>query len=145
MAVIKWATPGTRSDATTAGIAGATFNSLANGSAGTAMGPYDNSTFRDLYAAITIKLGSLNATAGGTITLRVYSGDGTDTPNLNGGSLDSYIGALTTGTSAKIVTFPMVRLYPFSNMVFQLVNNAGNSTAASGNEFYIRPYNEEVT
>jgi hypothetical protein len=145
MAVAKWSTPGTRSDATTAGIAGATFNSLANGSAGAAMGPYDNSTLRDLYAAITIKLGSLNVAAGGSITLRVYSGDGTDTPNLNGGAFDSYIAPLTTGTSAKIVTFPQVRIYPFSNIIFQLVNNAGVSTAASGNEFYMRTYNEEVT
>jgi hypothetical protein len=28
---------------------------------------------------------------------------------------------------------------------FQIVNNAGVSTAASGNELYVRPYNEDIT
>jgi hypothetical protein len=140
MSVAKWATPGTRSG----NLAGTTFNSLANGSAGSAIS-YDNSTARDLYAAVTVKLGSLNAIAGGSITLRVYAGDGTDTPDLNGGSFDSYTEGLVTGASAKVVTFPMVRLYPFSTVTLQVVNNAGVSTAASGNELYVRPYNEDVT
>jgi hypothetical protein len=139
MAVAKWATPGTRSS----NLAGTTFNSLANGSAGTAI-TYDNSTARDLYAAVTIKLGSLTPTTGGEITLRVYSGDGTDTPDLNGGSFDTYRAALTTTAGAKVVTFPMVRLYPFSG-ILQVVNNAGVSTAASGNELFVRPYNEDVS
>jgi hypothetical protein len=139
MAVAKWATPGTRSS----NLAGTTFNSLANGSAGTAI-TYDNSSNLNLYAIVTVKLGSLTPTTGGSITLRVYSGDGTDTPDLNGGSFDSYTAALTTGASAKVVSIPMVRLYPFS-MRLQVVNNAGVSTAASGNELYVRPFNEEVT
>jgi hypothetical protein len=139
MAVAKWATPGTRSS----NLAGTTFNSLANGSAGTAI-TYDNSTARDLYAAVTVKLGSLTPTTGGEITLRVYSGDGTDTPDLNGGSFDTYRAALTTTAGAKVVTFPMVRLYPFSGTL-QVVNNAGVSTAASGNELFVRPYNEDVS
>jgi hypothetical protein len=139
MAVAKWAAPGTRS----ANLAGTTFNSLANGSAGSAI-TYDNSSNRDLYAIVAVKLGSLTPTAGGSITLRVYSGDGTDTPDLNGGSFDNYTAALTTGASAKVVSFPLVRLYPFS-MRLQIVNNAGVSTAASGNELYVRPYNEDVT
>jgi hypothetical protein len=103
---------------------------------------YDNSTARALYAIVTVKLGSLNAVAGGSITLRVYTGDGTDTPDLNGSAFDAYTALLTTGTSAKVVTFPMVRLYPFSGTL-QVVNNAGNSTAGSGNELYVRPFNEE--
>ena len=139
MAVAKWATPGTRSS----NLAGTTFNTLANGTAGTAI-TYDNSTARDLYAAVTIKLGSLTPTTGGEITLRVYSGDGTDTPDLNGGSFDTYRAALTTTAGAKVVTFPMVRLYPFSG-ILQVVNNAGVSTAASGNELFVRPYNEDVS
>ncbi len=139
MAVAKWATPASRSS----NLAGTTFNSLANGSAGSAIS-YDNSTARDLYAAVTVKLGSLNALAGGSITLRVYAGDGTDTPDLNGGSFDSYTEGLVTGTSAKTVVFRMVRLYPFP-VILQIVNNAGNSTPASGNEIYVRPYNEDVT
>jgi hypothetical protein len=139
MAVAKWAAPSTRS----ANLAGTTFNSLANGSAGSAI-TYDNSSNRDLYGIVTVKLGSLTPTTGGSITLRAYSGDGTDTPDLNGGSFDNYTAALTTGASAKVVSFPLVRLYPFS-MRLQIVNNAGVSTAASGNELYVRPYNEDVT
>lgn len=139
MAVAKWASPSARSS----NIAGTTFNSLANGSAGTAI-TYDNSTNRDLYSIVTVKLGSLTPTAGGSITLRVYAGDGTDTPDLNAGSFDVYTAALTTTAGAKVVTFPMVRLYPFS-CTLQIVNNAGVSTAASGNELYVRPFNEEVT
>jgi hypothetical protein len=139
MAVATWSTPRGRSS----NLAGTTFNSLANGSAGTAI-TYDNSTNRDLYAAVTVKLGSLTPTTGGSITLRVYSGDGTDTPDLNGGSFDTYIEGLTTGTSAKVVVFRMVRLYPFS-LRLQIVNNAGVSTAASGNELYVTAYNEDVS
>jgi len=139
MAVAKWATPGSRSS----NLAGTTFNSLANGTAGAAIS-YDNSSNRDLYAAVTVKLGSLTPTAGGSITLRVYAGDGTDTPDLNSGPFDSYTVPLTTTAVAKVVTFPMVRLYPFP-LTFQVVNNAGVSTPASGNELYVRPFNEDVT
>ena len=139
MAVAKWSTPSTRST----NLAGTTFNTLANGTAGSAI-TYDNSSARDLYAIVTVKLGSLTPTTGGSITLRVYAGDGTDTPDLNGGSFDTYTAALVTGASVKVVTFPMVRLYPFSG-ILQVVNNAGVSTAASGNELYIRTYNEDVS
>jgi hypothetical protein len=139
MAVAKYAMPGTRSG----NLAGTTFNSLANGSAGSAIF-YDNSSNRDLYATVTVKMGSLTPTTGGSITLRVYSGDGTDTPELNGGAFDSYVAALTTTTGAKVVTFPMVRLYPFP-CTFQIVNNAGVSTPSSGNELYVRTFNEDVS
>jgi hypothetical protein len=139
MAVAKWATPGSKSS----NLAGTTFNSLANGSAGSAIS-YDNSTARDLYAAVTVKLGSLTPATGGSITLRVYAGDGTDTPDLNGGPFDSYVAPLTTTAGAKVAIIPMVRLYPFP-VTLQVVNNAGVSTAASGNELYVRPYNEDVT
>jgi hypothetical protein len=139
MAVAKWATPGTRSS----NLAGTTFNSLANGSAGSAI-TYDNSTSRDLYAAVTVKLGSLTPATGGSITLRVYAGDGTDTPDLNGGPFDSYVAPLTTTAGAKVAIIPMVRLYPFP-ITLQIVNNAGVSTAASGNELYLRTFNEDVS
>jgi hypothetical protein len=39
---------------------------------------------------------------------------------------------------------PMVRLYPFS-MRISVRNNSGVAFAASGNELYVRPYNEDVT
>ena len=139
MSVAKWATPSARS----ANLAGTALNSLANGSE-SAFVAYNNSSNLDLYAAVTVKLGSLNAAAGGSVTLRIYAGDGTDTPDRGAGSFDTYTEALTTGTSAKVVVFRMVRLYPFPCQI-TVVNNAGNSTAASGNELYVRPYNEDIT
>jgi hypothetical protein len=138
MAIVKWSTPSARSS----NLAGTTFNSLANGSAGSAIN-LDLSGVKDPHAIVTVKLGSLTPTTGGSITLRVYCGDGTDTPDLSGGSFDSYTEGLTTTTGAKVVTFKMIRVYPFP-CIFQIVNNAGVSTAASGNEFYIRTYSEEV-
>jgi hypothetical protein len=139
MAVAKWATPSGRSG----NLAGTALNTLGIGSA-SAFISYDNSTLRDLYAAITIKLGSITPGTGGSVTFRIYAGDGTDLPDVNGGAFDSFTAALATGASAKVVTFPMVRLYPFPCR-FQVVNNAGVSFAASGNELYVTPYNEDVT
>jgi hypothetical protein len=139
MSIAKWATPGARS----ANLAGTALNSLANGSA-SALIAYDNSTALDLQAAVAVLLGSITPGTGGSITLRVYAGDGTVLPDANGGAFDSYNGALASGAGAKVVTFPMVRLYPFPCRL-QIVNNAGVSTAASGNELYVRPFNEEIT
>jgi hypothetical protein len=138
MAVVKWSTPSARSS----NLAGTTFNSLANGSAGAAIN-FDLSDVKDPHGTVTVKLGSLTPTAGGSITLRVYCSDGTDTPDLNGGSFDSYTEGLTTTTGAKVVIFKMIRVYPYP-CIFQVVNNAGVSTAGSGNEFYIRTYSEDV-
>lgn len=138
MAVAKYSAPSTRS----ANLAGTALNSLANGSA-SALIAYDNSSTRDLYAAVTIKLGSITPATGGSVTLRLYTGDGTDLPDVNGGAFDSYTAALSTGTGAKVVSFPLVRLYPFPLRV-QVVNNAGVTLGASGNELYFTDYNEEV-
>jgi hypothetical protein len=139
MALAKWASPGTRSS----NLAGTALNSLANGSASSLIS-YDNSTARDLYAAVAVKLGSITPGTGGSVTLRVYAGDGTDLPDANGGAFDSYTAQLASGASAKVVTFPMMRLYPFPCRL-QVVNNAGVTLAASGNEIYVRPYTEDVT
>lgn len=138
MAIAKWATPSARSS----NLAGTTLNSLANGSATTLI-TYDNSTTLDLYSIVTVKLGSITPGTGGSVSLRVYATDGTDAPDANGGAFDVYTAALATGASAKVVTFPMVRLYPVSCRL-QVVNNAGVTLAASGNELYVRPFNEDI-
>ena len=137
MAVAKWATPGTRSS----NLAGTTLNSLAN-SGESAVVTYDNSTNRDLYGLVTIKLGSITPTTGGSITLRVTLNDGTDTADRVGGDLYSI--PLTSGASAKVAVINMIRLYPFS-MRLSVINNSGGAFAASGNELYVRPWNEDVT
>ena len=136
MAVAKWAAPSARSS----NLAGSTLNSLANAGE-SAVVTYDNSTNRDLYGTVTIKLGSITPAAGGSITLRVTLNDGTDTADRTGGDL--YVVPLTSGASAKVAVVNMVRLYPFS-MRFSVVNNAGVAFAASGNEIYVRPFNEDI-
>jgi hypothetical protein len=137
MAIAKWSTPSTRSS----NLAGTTLNSLANGTESTVV-TYDNSTNRDLYGVVTVKLGSITPTTGGSITLRVTLSDGTDTADRIGGDL--YTIPLTTGASAKVATLNMIRLYPYS-LRFSVINNAGVTLNASGNELYIRPWNEDVT
>jgi hypothetical protein len=137
MAVAKWAAPSARS----ANLAGTTLNSLANAGESTAV-TYDNSANRDLYGLVTIKLGSITPATGGSITVRVTLNDGTDTADRAGGDL--YVVPLTSGASAKVAVLNMVRLYPYS-MRLSLVNNAGVALAASGNELYIRPWNEDVS
>lgn len=137
MAIAKWSTPSTRS----ANILSTVANSLANGSE-TAVVTYDNSTNKDLYGVVTLKLGSITPSAGGSVTLRITLNDGTDTSDKAGGDL--YTAVLNSGASAKVVVFPMIRLYPFSLRI-SLVNNSGVTLAGSSNELYVRPYNEDVS
>ena len=134
MAVAKWATPSTRSSNILSTVA----NSLANGSESSVV-TYDNSTNRDLYALLTLKLGSITPSTGGSVSLRVTINDGTDTSDRVGG--DIYVLPLTSGASAK-VNIVRATLPPFS-LRLSLVNNAGVTLAASGNELYVRPWNEE--
>jgi hypothetical protein len=137
MAIAKWSAVVTRSS----NLAGTSLNSLANGSESSRV-TYDNSTSRDLYGFVTIKLGSITPSTGGSITLRVTATDGTDLGDAVGGDL--YTMPLTTGASAKIANVPLVRLYPFS-LRLSIINNAGVSLAASGNEIYVTDFNEDVT
>ena len=137
MAIAKWAAPATRS----ANIAGTSLDSLANGSESSVI-TVDNSTNRAYYAAITIKLGSINPSAGGSITLRVTTSDGTDVSDRIGGDL--YTAPLASGSGAKSVIIPMVRLYPFS-LRYSIINNSGVALAASGNAIFETDYNEDVS
>ena len=136
MAVAKWAAPSTRSS----NLAGTTLNSLANAGE-SAVVTYDNSTNRDLYGTVTVRLGSITPAAGGSITVRITLNDGTDTADRIGGDL--YVVPLTSGTSAKVAVINMVRLYPYS-MRISVINNAGVAFAATGNEIYVRPFNEDI-
>lgn len=136
MATVKWSTPGARSS----NLAGSTLNSIATGTE-TSVVTYDNSTNKDLYGILVIKLGSITPAANGSITVRVTLNDGTDTADRIGG--DMYTISLTSGAGAKVAVFNMLRLYPFS-MRFSIINNAGVTTNASGNEMFITPFGEEV-
>lgn len=138
MSIAKWSALSTRSS----NLASTTLNSLANAGESSRV-TYDNATNRNLYSFVTVKLGSITPSAGGTITLRVTATDGTDLGDAGVGG-DLYTVALAPGASAKVISFPMVRLYPCS-LRFSVLNNAGVAFAASGNEIYATDYNEDVT
>lgn len=137
MAIAKWATPGSRSS----NFAGTTLNSITNTSE-SAVVTYDNSANKNLYGAVTVKLGSITPSSGGSISLRVTMSDGTDVSDKAGG--DVYTSQLLSGASAKVVIFSMVRIYPFS-LRFSVINNSGVTLASTGNEMYVTPYNEDVS
>ena len=137
MATAKYTTP----TALSSNLVTTELDSLANAGE-TALITYDNSTNKDLYASVTVKLGSITPTTGGSISLRVYVSDGTNVSDKNAG-MDVYTQPLLTGASAKVVIFPFVRLYPLSCRL-TVTNNAGVSFAAASNGVYIRPYNEEI-
>ena len=135
MATAKWAAPSTRSSNILSTVA----NSLANGSESSTV-TYDNSSNKDLYALLTLKLGSVTPSTGGSVSIRVTINDGTDTSDKVGG--DVYVLPLSSGASAK-VNVVQVRLPPFS-LRLSLANNAGVTLASSSNELYVRPWNEEA-
>ena len=140
MAIVKWAAPGTVS----ANLASTTLDSLANGSTSTLIS-YDNSTNLDLYGSVLVNLGSFTSTTGASITLRVFAQQDTDTPDSTGsvGGGETYTQPITVGASAKVLIFPMIRLYP-EELLFCLTNNGGAALAASANSIKIRTYNEEI-
>jgi hypothetical protein len=137
MATAKWSTPGTEGS-----IHASQLNSLANGSTSARMA-YDNSTALSLYGKVSVVLGSLTPTAGGSITLRALNRRSTTDEEITD-SLESYTGLLTTTASAKLVIFPLVRLYPFV-MGFVLRNDAGVALAASGNDVVVQAYGEDIS
>lgn len=129
-----WSSTRTR----TSNIASNTLNSLANGSESNVV-TYDNSSNKDLYGAVTIKLGSITPSSGGSITLRITVSDGIDTADKAAGDL--YIAELLSGASSKIAILPMVRLYPLS-LRLSVINNSGVTLNSSNNEIYITGYKE---
>jgi hypothetical protein len=134
VATAKWATPSTRSSNILSTVA----NSLANNNESSTV-TYDNSTNLDFYALLTLKLGSITPSTGGSVSLRVTYNDGTDTSDKIGG--DIYVIPLTSGASAK-VNIIRITIPPYSLRI-SLVNNSGVTLNASGNELYVRPWNEQ--
>jgi hypothetical protein len=136
MSTAKWSTP----TALSASLVTTELDGLAN-AAETVVFTVDNSSNLDLYGCVTVKLGSITPTTGGSISLRVVVSDGTNVSDKAGG--DIYSSTLLAGASAKILMFPMVRLYPLS-LRFSIINNSGVSLNGADNDVYIRPYNESI-
>jgi hypothetical protein len=132
---IKWGTP----TAISASLVTTALDGLTNTSESVVSTAIDNTAGTYLYGTITIKLGSITPSAGGSITLRVTVSDGTNTADKAGG--DIYTATLLAGASAKIVVFPMIRLYPY-NVYLSVVNNSGVTFNAADNDIYYRAYNE---
>ena len=137
MADATWSSLGTASG----NIASTTLNSLANGSESSVV-TYDNSTNKNLYALVKVKLGSITSTTGASITLRVAVNDGTDSDDA-GTAGDLYAHSVTVSTSAKVVIFPMIRIYPFS-LRLSVTNNTGVALASSSNSIDVIPYGETI-
>lgn len=122
-----------------ANIASTTLNSLAD-AANSGSINYDNSVNLDEFCDIEIVLGSFTSAAGGSLTLTVYTApDGTNYEDASGGD-NTYTVALTSGASAKRRVFKRARLFP-SLCRFVITNNAGGTTAGSGNTLKVLPYN----
>lgn len=143
MSTAKWSAPGTAS----ANLAGTALDALASGSTSAFLATYANGTNLDLYAGLLINLGSLTPAPGGTITVRVFASVNGVAPDNTGavGGGDAYTVPLTTTAGAKVVTIPMVRLYP-GNVYFAITNNAGValSATAGSNTFVVQPYDESA-
>ncbi len=135
MTIIRWSPLQTR----TGNLLGALADGLPNGAESNTL-TYDNSVNCDLYAFVTVKLGSIASVAGGSISVRITFSDGTDVSNKVGGLLIPF--PLLSGTSAKI-GIEKATLVPAS-LRLSIINNSGVSLAASGNELYLRPFNEDV-
>lgn len=101
---------------------------------------YDNTVNRDMFASLTLKLGSYTPGGTLTITVKVYVGDGTNNPD-KGSYADTYTVPIAAGASAKVGIIPNVKLYPFA-MKFSIVNNGSGALAATGNSMLLRTYNE---
>ena len=76
----------------------------------------------------------------------MFSKQSADTPDSTGsvGGGDTYTQPITVGASAKVVIFPMIRLYPES-LLLCMTNNGGAAFAASSNSIKMRPFNEEIS
>ena len=135
MAAIQYTTPRTRSSNILSTVA----NSLANGSESSTV-TYDNSSNKDPYSILTLKLGSITPSTGGSVSIRITINDGTDTSDKIGGEIVQF--PLTSGASAK-VGIQKANLPPFS-LRLSIINNAGAALPASGNELYVRSWSEET-
>lgn len=131
----KWSVP----TALSASLVTTQLDGLANGSESAVSSAVNNTAGTYLYAAITVKLGSITPATGGSITLRLTVSDGTNTADKAGG--DTYSSTLLAGTGAKVVVFPLVRLPPF-NCYLSVVNNSGVAFNAADSDIYYRAYGE---
>jgi hypothetical protein len=145
MATAKWSSLGTRTVIDDGTASNPLNTTLTNGSTSAFM-TYDNSSGLNLYGIVELNLASLNPTTGASVTLRVWATHNSGTAPDNTGSVgggETYTVPVTTGSGAKVVNFPMVRLYPTS-MRMAVTNNTNVSFAASGNTCAVQPYNEAI-
>jgi len=132
---LKWSVP----TALSASLVAAQLDGLANGSESAVSSPINNTAGSYLYAAITVKLGSITPATGGSITLRLNVYDGTNTTDKAAG--ETYPAVLLAGAGAKVVVFPRVSLHPF-NCYLSIINNSGVAFNAADSDIYYRAYGE---
>ena len=133
-------------DKETAGsnILGTDFDSKTNTTAVTLATVLDNSDALYTNIAMELVLGSITPAAGGYITVELFgSFDGTNYNDILAGATDfSLSRSLTTSASAKRIMFGFDNLRPYKYKIV-ITNNAGVTTAASGNALKIQRFREK--
>lgn len=131
-------------------------NSLASGNAVLSATQIDNTTALDIFADVSISLGSVATGAGSPfIGLYLYplNEDGTTYGDSQFGSAAAgpppsayFVGVIPTKVSATAVITGTVRgiILPAGKFKFVLYNNAGVTLAASSNTVSYRTYNRSV-
>lgn len=131
-------------------------NSLANGNAVIAANQIDNSTALDIFADVSVSLGSVTTSSGAPfIGLYLYPlnedgstyGDGGFNSAAAGPPPASYrVGAIVVPASTMGVLVGMVRgiILPPGKFKFLIYNQAGVTLAASSNTLDFRTYNRSI-
>lgn len=138
MAVVKWSAPSVRT-----GGAVASLNGLANNSSAL-IATISNADYGQ-YACITIKLGSVAMTTLSYFVVQISPDAGSPTFTVGiGGDAYTISPCSAAGTASRTYVIPMVKLSPMANNVY-LRNFSGSTLSASGNEVYVRTYNESIS
>lgn len=139
MATVTWEAPSSFSNVLTTEL-----DSLADAAACTASSAIDNSTNLDIFADLSLILGSSNPSGSPywEVHLLPRLGDGSTYADRNASTLVATI-AVDTGSSTKE---GMARgiIIPPGHYKWQLVNRTGVANAASGNTASVRTYGETV-
>ncbi len=157
MATEKWIAGAVSSwTAAFAGTSGADLNSLANGSSILSSVTISNGSVGDIYADLSIAIGSLTAAAPNYIGAYVYPlnedgstyGDsqltaGTQAAKLPGGIYWARNFPFPTGTAAITGTILRITI-PFGTFKFCLYNQSGASFPSSGNSCQYRTVNRQI-
>jgi hypothetical protein len=156
MATEKW-TPGSLQSTWGACFAGADLNSLASASSVlSSLADIDNSSALDMFADISISLGSITPAAPNFVGVYLYPvnqdgtsyGDGLFTGGTQSTGVPSpsyFVGSIVLTTTAKVQVGMLERIVlPPGKFRWLVQNNAGVAFASSSNTISFRTYNRSI-